>query len=255
MTNSNLMKKYFLILTLAILSFGIFPVRAQLGGAPGVPQFGNGMEKLFGDNQTFSATLQMQMNSTGSPMTMSGKMSFDKGSSRTEMDMADMKGGGLPPDAMTMMKSAGLDRMVTISQSDKKIVYVVYPGAQSYAEMTTPESGATNTDSKVEITELGKEIVASHPCVKNKAIVTDQQGEKHEFTVWNATDLKKFPVKIEMNEQGNAITMSYSNINFSKPDASLFTPPTGYTKYGSVQEMMQAVMMKNMGGGMGLPPQ
>jgi Domain of unknown function (DUF4412) len=248
------MKKHFLILT-AIFSFGIFSVQAQLGGAPGVPQFGNGMEKLFGDNQTFSATLQMQMNSTGSPMTMSGKMSFDKGSSRTEMDMADMKGGGLPPGAMTMLKSAGLDRMVSISQSGKKIVYVIYPNAQSYAEMTTPESAATNTDSKIEITELGKETVAGHPCVKNKAVVTDKQGDKHEFTVWNATDLKNFPVKIEMNEQGSAITMSYSDISFSKPDASLFTPPTGYTKYDSVQEMMQAVMMKNMGGGMGFPPQ
>ena len=249
------MKKHFLILT-TIFSFGIFPVQAQLGGAPGVPQFGNGMEKLFGDNQTFSATLQMQMNSTGSPMTMSGKMSFDKGSSRTEMDMADMKGGGLPPDAMTQMKSMGLDRMVTISQSNKKIVYVVYPNAQSYTEMTPPDSAATttNADSKVEITELGKETVAGHPCVKNKAVVTDKQGEKHEFTVWNATDLKNFPVKIEMNEQGNAITVSYQNISFGKPDTSLFNSPADFTKYDSMQEMMQSVMMKKMGG-MGFPPQ
>jgi len=256
MTNSNFMKKYFLFLTLMVLGFGIFPVRAQLGGASGVPQFGNGLEKLFGDNQTFSATLQMQMNNAGSPLTMSGKMSFDKGSSRTEMDMADMKGGGIPPEAMTMMKSAGLDRMVTISQSGKKTVYVIYPGAQSYAEMAADSTGATtNENSQIEITKLGEETVAGHPCVKNKAVVTDKAGEKHEFTVWNATDLKNFPVKIEMNEQGSAITMSYQNISFSKPDANLFTPPTGYTKYGSVQEMMQAVMMKNMGGGMGLPPQ
>jgi hypothetical protein len=250
------MKKYFLILTLAVLSFGIFPVRAQLGGTPGIPQFGNGMEKLFGDNQTFSATLQMQMNNAGSPLTMSGKMSFDKGSSRTEMNMADMQGGGIPPEAMTMMKSAGLDRMVSISQSDKKTIFVVYPNAQAYAEMTTSDSTATTTNdnSQVEITKLGEETVAGHPCVKNKAVVTDKAGEKHEFTVWNATDLKNFPVKIEMNEQGNAITVSYQNISFSKPDASLFSPPTGYTKYGSAQEMMQAVMMKKMGG-MGFPSQ
>jgi hypothetical protein len=57
-----------------------------------------------------------------------------------------------------------------------------------------------------------------------------------------------------MNEQGSAITMSYSDISFAKPDASLFNPPTGFTKYDSMQEMMQSVMMKKMGGGMGLPP-
>jgi outer membrane lipoprotein-sorting protein len=248
--------KYFLILSLAIFGFEIFTVHAQLGESSGVPQFGNGMEKLFGDNQTFSATLEMQMSSGGSPITMSGKISFDKGNSRTEMNMADMKGGAIPPDAMTMMKSAGLDRMVTISQSDKKIVYVIYPNAQSYAEMTPSDSTATatNADSKIEITKLGEETVDGLPCVKNKAVVTDEQGEKHDFTVWNATDLKNFPIKIEMNEQGNEIIQSFANISFAKPDASLFNPPTGYTKYDSPQELMQSVMMKNMGGGMGMPP-
>jgi hypothetical protein len=110
-------------------------------------------------------------------------------------------------------------------------------------------------DSEIEITELGKETVDGHSCVKNKAVVTDQQGVKHEFTVWNATDLKNFPVKVEMNEQGSA-TMTFRGINFSKPDANLFVPPTRYTKYGSIQEMMQAVMMKNIGGmSMPQPPQ
>ena len=252
------MKKHLLIFGAAIFCFGIFPLHAQTGGAPGVPQFGNGMDKLFGDNRTFSATLEMQMSNSASPMTMSGKMSFDNGSSRFEMDISAMKGGAMPPDAASLMKSMGLDRMVSISQTDKKIFYVIYPNAQSYTEMTPPDSATatTNADSKVEITRLGEETVAGHPCVKNKAVVTDKQGDKHEFTVWNATDLKNFPIKIGMNEQGNAITQSFKDISFSKPDASLFEPPTGYTKYGSVQEMMQTVMMKNIGGtGVPQPPQ
>jgi outer membrane lipoprotein-sorting protein len=247
------MKKYFLILTLAILSLGIFPACAQIGETPGVPQFGNGMDKLFGDNQTFSATLQMQMDNGGNPIAMSGKMSFDKGSSRFEMNLSDMKGGSIPPDAAAQLKTMGLDRMVSITQSDKKVVYVIYPDAQSYSEMTpaTSDAGATNADSKIEITQLGNETIDGHACAKNKAVVTDKQGAKHAFTVWNATDLKNFPVKIQMNEQGSA-TMTFKDIGFSKPDASLFVPPTGYTKYDSMPEMMQAVMMKKMGG-MGLP--
>src|SRR5271170_4695851 len=111
------MKKYLSILAPAILSFGIFAARAQMGEAPGVPDFGDGMDKLFGSNQTFSATMDMQVNSGGSPITMSGEMSFDKGNSRVEMDMSQMKGESIPPDAAAMMKSAGLDRMVTISQA------------------------------------------------------------------------------------------------------------------------------------------
>ena len=255
------MKKY-LLLALAALSFGTIPAAAQFNFAGGQAMGGSdaGMEKLYGSNQTFSAALLMQVSNSGMPMTLSGKMSFDHGSSRTEMDMADMKGGGIPPEAMTQMKSMGLDRMVTVSQSGKKTIYVIYPNAQAYAEMTPPDmTPAATNDSKVEITELGKETVDGHPCVKNNAVVTDKQGSKHQFTVWNATDLKNFPVKIEMNEPGNgsspavAMTVSYQNISFSKPDASSFSPPTGYTKYDSVPEMMQSVMMKKLGGGMGLP--
>jgi hypothetical protein len=250
------MKKY-LLFALAALCFGIIPAAAQFNFAGGQTMGGSdaGMEKLYGSNQTFSATLLMQVSNGVSPITMSGKMSFDHGSSRTEMDMADMKGGGIPPEAMTQMKSMGLDHMVTVSQSGKKVVYVIYPNAQSYAEMAPPDSTViTTNDSQVDITELGKETMDGHPCIKNKAVITDQQGNKHQFTVWNATDLKNFPVKIEMNEQGNAITVSYQNISFSKPDVSSFSPPTGYTKYDSVPEMMQSVMMKKLGGGMGLPP-
>ena len=108
--------------------------------------------------------------------------------------------------------------MVSISQSDKKIVYVIYPDAQSYTEMTpaTSDAGATNVDSKIEIIGLGKETVDGHSCVKNKAIVTDQQGAKHEFTVWNAPDLKNFPVKMEMNEQGGTTTVSYTHLDVYK---------------------------------------
>ena len=43
--------------------------------------------------------------------------------------------------------------------------------------------------------------------------------------------------------------MLYSNINQSKPDAALFAPPSDYTRYGNMQEMM----MGAMGGGRGLP--
>jgi hypothetical protein len=43
--------------------------------------------------------------------------------------------------------------------------------------------------------------------------------------------------------------MLFKDITLSSPGTSLFEPPSGYTKYDSMQTMMQAVMMKQMGGG------
>jgi outer membrane lipoprotein-sorting protein len=252
------MKKYLSLLMAAALAAGTLTSRAQFGGGPPTPQFGNGMEKLFGDNQRFSATMQIQMSGNSGPVTMSGKMYFDNGNSRFEMDMSQMQGANIPPQAMAQMKSIGLDKMVNITQTGQNTIYIVYPDAQAYTEMTSPAppTGATNTDTKVDITALGNETVDGHPCVKNKAVVTDKQGAQHEFTVWNATDLKNFPVEITMNEQGTPMTMYYKDISFSRPDSSLFTPPSGFTKYDSMPEMMQSIMMKSLGGGGGFrPPQ
>jgi len=226
-------------------------------GPPRGPHFSGAMDKLFGDNQSFSATMEMQTADTaGGTMTMPGKITFDSGKSRFEMDMTQTKSGQMPPDAAVQMKAMGMDRMVMIGRPDKKVAYMVYPGMQSYVENALSDSETTTApgDFKLATTELGKDTVDGHPCVKNKVIVTDKDGTPHESTVWNATDLQNFPVKIQTTEQGREMTMLFKDITFSKPGASLFEPPSDYTKYDSMQAMMQTVIMKQMGGGGALPP-
>jgi len=257
------MKNHLRALVAIALCLNLAPVYAQFGppaggGGPGGPNFGGSTAKLFGDNTAFSATLEIQTkgSSSGDTMTMPGKMAFADGKSRFETDVTEMKGGPMPPGAMAQVKAMGMDRMTMISRPDKKLAYVIYPGLQAYAEMPLQDSEAATSpsDYKVEATELGKEIVDGHACVKNKAVVSDSKGNKHEATVWNATDLKKFPVKIEQTEQGTAVTMLFKNVQLAKPEASVFDPPASFKKYDSVMAMMQQEMMKRMSGGAGAPP-
>jgi hypothetical protein len=91
---------------------------------------------------------------------------------------------------------------------------------------------------------LGREGVDGHLCVKNKVVVTDDKGVQHESTVWNATDLNNFPVKIESNEQGIAISMTFSDIKFDKVAPGQFEAPSGASKYGDMQSMLQTEIMK-----------
>jgi hypothetical protein len=228
------MKNHFSILVSTIICLGLLPAYSQ-SGPPGGPQLGGTLSKLFGDNQTFSADLEMQVSDkSGKPMTMPGKLSFDTGKSRFEIST---------------------NQMVTIARPDKKIAYLVYPGLRSYAEipLSNADSAPTKRDYKMEITEIGADIVDGHPCVKNKYIVTDNDGVKHESTVWNATDLKKFPVKIETVEQGDNVSMLFQNVSLAKPAASLFDPPADFKKYDTAQQMQQE-MMKRLGGDPGMTP-
>jgi hypothetical protein len=224
---------------------------AQPGGPGG--SLGN-MAKFFGDNKAFTATTELTM--TGGPtgtMTMEMVMSMLDGKIRTEADMTKMPGLGARAE---QMKQMGMDKMVNVVRPDKKVAYSIYPNLQAYAEYVLTDEQTANmldTTSKIEKTAMGKETIDGHPCEKNKLTVTTEKGEKQDVMVWNATDMKNFPVKMEMSEKGNNLVMKFANVKLEKPDAKLFDAPSGFTKYNSVPTMMQTEMMKRVGGG-GSPP-
>jgi hypothetical protein len=222
-------------------------------GGPQGPDMGGAMAKVFGENSAFTARMEMQTDGMPKGMTMGGKMTCDSGKSRYEMDLSEA--AGMKGDGAAQMKAMGMDKMTIISRPDKKVSYMVYPGMQAYAEMTIKDADASKpaSDYKVEITEIGKETVEGHACVKNKVVVTDEEGKKSEFTLWNATDLKKFPIKLETTQSGRKMTLMFKDVKIGKPDAALFDPPSDYKKYDSPMALMQQEMMKRMGG-MGGPP-
>ena len=246
------MKKHILVLV-ALIATLAFPVEAQMGRMSG-PSFTGAMAKLFGDNPAFSADIEIQMDAGQQNGSMPGKLAVDSGKSRIDMDMSGATGG--QPGAADRMKAMGMDKIIMITRPDTKVVDTVFPGLSAYLETAIQDPDASKPDSafKVDTTELGKETVDGHACVKNKVIVTDDQGKAHESTVWNATDMKKFPVKIETTEQGRTTTMLFKNVKLSKPDAALFEPPADCKKYDTQQALMQEVMKRMTGGNGGAMP-
>jgi len=180
-----------------------------------------------------------------------------KGNVRTETDMTSMKGLALPPQAIAQMKQMGMDRTISIYRSDKKMMYLVYPGMKAYCEINpadmAPNDKADQKEPKIESTEIGKETVDGHPCVKDNVTFTTDDGKQHEMIVWKASDLKDFPIQTEMQSGGATIATHFTNIKMSAPDASLFDPPTDYKVYSSMQEMIMANMQHIMPPG-GMPP-
>lgn len=245
------MKKQTLVLLAAVITLSgsaLAQPGGRMGGNPGLNAV---LTKLFGDNKQFSADVEVQAagNSPQQSMTIPGKMYFDSGKTRFEINLGDAKGSQMSPAMMQQMKTMGMEKTVAISRPDTKTSYVVYPGLNAYAETPLQDPDADKPDSafKIDSTKLGDETVDGHACVKNKVVITDDKGEKHEMTVWNATDLKKFPVKIETDENGRNTTLSFSNVKVAKQEAALFEPPASYKKYTNQREMMQQEMMKRMG--------
>ncbi|HTR42595.1 MAG TPA: hypothetical protein VMH87_13360 [Pseudomonadales bacterium] len=222
------------------------PALAQMGGGGG-QNYNSGMDELFKANPVFSATMQTTINGPQGAMNVTSTMTYDHGNSRSEMNMANVSGPNLPPNAAAQMKALGMDVVVTIATVAKTNVYTIYPNLKAYvSNELPPEASATTSKPDIQITKLGNDTVAGHPCVKSKVVVTEN-GQPHEFTTWNATDLKNFPVQISISEQGVSATMTYQNISFGPVSASQFRPPTGYKVYESIPQLMQAAMMSHAG--------
>lgn len=236
--------------------------RGRAGGGmagPPQPRFGEAMTRLFSQNSNFTANVNMEMKMQDSTMTMPGKLAFSGGKSRFEMDTTKMKGANIPPGAAEQMKQMGMAEMVSITRPDKKESYIIYPGLKAYAVMPTNEGESKDSPaadkSDIKKTELGKETVDGHPATKSKVLVKDADGKETEFTVWNASDLKDFPIKMETVNEGVPSTISYTEVKLEKPDDALFEPPADFQRFNDVGAMVREMMMKRMAPPGGPAPQ
>lgn len=227
------------------------------GHAPRDP--GEQLAKLFGKNTAFTAdaTVILKDPSGKELPAMDFSYAMLDGKVRTDMDMAKVHGGGMSAQAYMQMRSMGMDHIVHVFQPvNNKTAYMIYPGMKAYVQTdtTVPTDKKEHKEPKIEKTELGKETVEGHPCVKSKVVITQDDGKKSESILWQATDLKDFPIKSEMTtDDGMVVTTQFKNINQSKPDASLFEPPTDFKRYDSMQELMMANMQRMMPPGLPAP--
>jgi hypothetical protein len=236
----------------AVLIAGAGVVHAQV---PGGNQTGlnAAMLKLFGETTSFTARADVRLLEKGAkePVTMLADFAMLDGKARMDLDMATLKSKQLPAETLASFKAAGLDKLATIVRPDRKVILLIYPAVRSYAEMTMSKQEAADMDRKyrVEKTKLGRETIDGQVCDKTKAVVVADNGEKQEAIVWYAASLKNFPLKMQMDQHQSTVVMQYRDVKLVRPEAKQFEAPAGFTKYGSVEQLMQSAMMKMLGGG------
>jgi hypothetical protein len=82
--------------------------------------------------------------------------------------------------------------------------------------------------------------------VKYRVVATDAKGKPHEATVWNATDLRDFPVCVATREGDDTVVMRFRQVQFVTPDAAKFEPPAGYTQCADMQTLMAGPVVQYM---------
>jgi ankyrin repeat protein len=204
--------------------------------------------KIYGTNAC-TAKCDMRVLSDEFKESSSEGFALLDGKTRQEIDMSQFKAQMIPPAAMKQM---GIDQQIIILRPDLKLSYSIYPRLKSYVKtlLSKDDNAVVDNEPKMETTELGKEDVEGHPCVKNKVVVTTGGGKKYDTFVWFATDLKNFPLRIQTTEENSSTidTYTYKQIQFIPPDAKLFEPPAGFTEYTNFEEMMDATQTNGAAG-------
>lgn len=205
-------------------------LQAQVPGGAGLNSV---ITKLFGTHDDFTVDsefhiLDPKMKPT---VSMTLEITVSGGKMRADLDVSNMKGAGITPQMLQQYKKMGVDRSVTIVRPDKKAVILLFPSRKLYEQTPLPkEVSSSAAVSKIKKTPLGKETMDGHPCVKNKVVLVDSKGKTQEMTTWEATDLKNFPIQVQLVDNGQNTLVHNRNIKFGKPSHSLFEIPTGYTK-------------------------
>jgi hypothetical protein len=160
---------------------------------------------------------------------------------RVGVDMSKMKSQDLSPQNLEWFKQRGMINVVSIIAPDKICVY--YPGRKAMlCTVSSPEAAAAARSPKLTQTELGKETFDGHPCIKKRAMITDEQGQPVEAITWNATDLKGFPIQIQIRDKESTSFVRFKQVQFTKPEAKEFEPPAGYTQFTNEEQLVEALM-------------
>lgn len=240
--------KSFVVLVATALGLGgAFSLQAQVtaGASPGLNA---ALVRLFGGATAFTAQLELRVLDEKGAETLNAPMKFSllDGKMRGDLDVTRLKSKELPALAATAAKSVGMEQVITLVRPDKKESYLLYPRFQAcvVAPLDDEDIEALAKPAKITKTALGKETLDGHPCVKNKVVVTEADGRTHTATVWNATNLKDFPLQIHTRDESDTIIMRFRAVKFERPRPKDFDLPAGTKKYTDAQELSQAVVKK-----------
>ena len=204
------------------------------------------LTQLFGGQTGFTARAEITViEENAKEGSIPFTLAWSEGKVGLEVDLGLLKSDRVPADILAGIKKAGLNQVVAIVIPSANLAYVIAPGIQIYAPQPFPAGDASAKDSKIKVekTESGKEDYDGHPCVKYK-VVLGAEGQKQELTLWSATDLKGFPVKIYAEVAGNKITLRVKDVKLAKPDAKKFEVPASYTKLEGIPAMVAAATEK-----------
>jgi hypothetical protein len=190
------------------------------------------LNKLF-DSMAFTGKADFRVFDHSMKETTSMPITYSMldGRTRFDVDVTRMKSSQMAAEGAAFMHTLG--QVIAVIRPDKKLTIQIYPAVKGYTEtpMSKEDEAELLKNFKVEKTGMGSETVSGHPCEKQRVLLTDDKGQVQQALVWYATDLKEFPVQVQMGDPNQTFLLTFSQVKLGRPDSKLFEAPAGMTRY------------------------
>lgn len=224
---------------------GVRPADAQ---APGVPGGGMGYNavvgRLFNDIPAFSANVDTVLTNTADKSRLSVPMRMMKREERLriEVDFGKLTGDGVDLQGLASMRTIGMSRLDSVVSPSERVMYVLFPDLKFSSQVPLTEGDLPNAGFRVSKKALGRETIQGQACVRQRVTLTDAKGGKTEATVWEASALNGFPVRIFFQADGSAVVMTFTEVGLGAPPPDQFRVPAEYKTFESMTLLMREAL-------------
>ena len=246
------------LLTLAALCLVTGALRLAAAEIPAdmanrVSFFAAALSELLGDSRAFTARAELQLPGAAAGEVIPFGMALLDGKMRWQLNLEQVRSSCLPAETLAALKPAHLDRLVMVLESGKPL-QLGFPVMKAWLETPMPKSAQIQEQAEAKIgrlskVQVGQETVDGHPCRKFKLTVPPELSHDEEAFVWTANDLKDLPIRLQVKMQEDVYVLAFRNVQAVRSDPRLFTAPPGFTRYTSLDAVLQAGLLKSLGSG------
>jgi hypothetical protein len=176
-------------------------------------------------------------------------------SARLETDIVRPYGGGRPLAGAFLQRGGRIvfqaDQAKTKKEQASGIIFIwdaslgrgwtVSEALQGYAPST---SSFLATNVQIDASTSVADIINNIPCHRVEARINRADGSVAAYRVWQADDMRRFPIRIQSDSGGKPMTLTFSDLRMDSPDASLFNPPDGFVKYENPVALMNELILR-----------
>jgi hypothetical protein len=181
------------------------------------------------------------------PSVATGTVMYAVGKLRWDVKLADVKSPQLSQNARAVVRQINGDRFLMFTRSDLRGNYLVLTGANACLHQDLPQLKLTRTKDQART-----ETIDGLTCTAERWSSARAGGAACTVTTWKAKDRQGVACQIQITDTEQALKVRLKDIQFGRVPDDRFRVPEGLSKYESMEDLVQSVLLDKMKKRLGL---